>query len=121
MILGIGIDIVEIARLKKTCNDYGERFLDRIFTEGERTYANLKSDPYPSLAVRFAAKEALVKATREGKFHVFDWLDAEVMVSASGVPSFQLKRQLLRALTDRHVHLSLSHSAQYATAVVIIE
>ncbi len=121
MILGIGIDIVEIARLKQTCDDYGDRFLDRIFTSDERAYADAKADPYPSLAVRFAAKEALVKATREGKFHAFDWLDAEVTVSASGVPSFRLQRKLFDTLADRRVHLSLSHSAHYATAVVIIE
>ncbi len=121
MILGIGIDIVEIVRLKKTCLDYGDRFLRRIFTVAEREYAMKKSDPYASLAVRFAAKEALVKATREGKVHSFDWLDAEVVVSPSGIPFFQLKRELQKTLSGRNVHLSLSHADLYATAVVIIE
>lgn len=121
MILGIGIDIVEIARLKKTCLDYGDKFLSRIFTAVEREYAMKKSDPYASLAVRFAAKEALVKATREGKVHPFDWLDAEVVVSSLGIPSFRLKRDLQKTLAGRNVHLSLSHSDHYATAVIIIE
>jgi len=68
MIHGIGIDIVEIARMRRLVERYGERFLRRVFTEGERAYAMQRRDPIPSLAARFAAKEAGLKALGAGVF-----------------------------------------------------
>lgn len=121
MIVGIGFDIVEIARIRRTCEEYGDRFLHRVFTERERAYAAAKSDPFPSLAARFAAKEALVKATREGKFHSFNWQEAEVTIDSRGVPSFRLSGALERFLRNRRIHISLSHADSYATAAVVIE
>jgi len=121
MILGIGIDIVEVARIRKSCEAYGDKFLDRVFTVQELQYARSKSNPYPSLAVRFAAKEALVKATKEGKYNPFGWQDAEVFTDALGIPSIMFKNKLKKILKDKKIHVSLSHSEHYATAVVVIE
>lgn len=121
MILGIGIDIVEISRIEKSCKDYGDKFLNRIFTSQELRYAQSKTNPYPSLAVRFAAKEALVKATREGKYNTFAWQDAEVSTDTLGIPHFICRNDLENILKDKKVHVSLSHSEHYAAAMVVIE
>ena len=121
MILGIGIDIVEIARIRKSCDVYGDKFLGRVFTIQELQYARSKANPYPSLAVRFAAKEALVKATKEGKFNTFSWQDAEIFTDDLGIPTFHFRNELEKILKIRKIHVSLSHSENYATAMVVIE
>lgn len=121
MIIGIGTDIIEIERIAKSHRQYGDKFLNRIFTQEEIRYAMAKKDPYPSLAVRFAAKEALIKATREGKFHHFDWLEAAIDTHHNGVPHFRFQNALARFLENATVHVSLSHSQHYAAATVVIE
>lgn len=121
MITGIGTDIVEISRIRQSCEAYGDRFIHRVFTSGEITYAYSKKDPYPSLAVRFAVKEALIKAARVGKFHPHGWLDAEVITDARGVPSIELYGELKKELAGQQIHITVSHADHYATATVIIE
>ncbi len=121
MIRGIGNDIVEIARIRSSCEKYGDRFLKRIFTPEEQRYVESKSNPYPSLAARFAAKEALIKALRVGKFHAHEWTDAEVTMDETGIPRIRTYRDLQLALDGKTIHLSLTHSDHYASAIVIIE
>ncbi len=121
MIVGVGNDIVEIERIRKSCENYGEKFLEKIFTPSERAYVAPQSNPYPSLAARFAAKEALIKALRVGKFHTHNWTDAEVIVHSTGIPEIKTYRNLEKELKGKKIHLSLSHSDNYASAIVIIE
>ncbi|MBL7996402.1 holo-ACP synthase [bacterium] len=121
MIFGIGTDIVEIERIKKSHLEYGDKFLKRIFTGEEIDYCLKKENPYPSLAVRFASKEALVKAARVGRLHAHTWTDVSVEVNPEGIPHVFLFNELKKHLQSSRIHISVSHSHSYATAVVIIE
>jgi holo-[acyl-carrier protein] synthase len=121
MIIGIGTDIIEINRIKKSYEKFGERFLKRIFVEEELHYCFSKKDPIPSLAIRFAAKEAFVKAAKLGKFHPYSWLDVRVSLTEDGLPGIVTFRELKKELSGLRIHLSMSHSDHYATAVVVIE
>ncbi|GIW24882.1 holo-ACP synthase [Meiothermus sp.] len=117
-IMAVGTDIVELQRLRRVWERHPERFLQRHFTPPEIAYCLAKSDPIPSLAVRFAAKEAFQKCWPES----FGWL--EVWVEMAGrkpelrfAPRLEVQMQqgLLRA------HLSLSHEKHYALALVVLE
>lgn len=112
MIDGVGIDVVDISRFQESLNrTAGLR--DRIFTENE------KSRTISSLAARFAAKEALAKA-----LHVpqgLNWHDAEVVNLESGRPVFLFRGEIADLIDGANVHLSLSHDAGIASALVIIE
>ena len=121
MIFGIGTDIIEIERIQESHAAYGEKFLKRIFTKEEIDYCLNKENPYPSLAVRFASKEAMIKAARVGKFHPYTWTDVSVEVDAEGIPHVLLFNELRNQLKDMRIHISVSHSHHYATAVVVIE
>ena len=115
MIVGIGTDVVEIARL--------ERSLERTPTLRERLFTAAEAElPLESLAARFAAKEALAKAL--GAPGDLSWHDAEVMTDVSGWPSFELRGTVAaraQELGVDRVHLSLSHDAGIATAMVVLE
>ncbi len=123
MILGLGIDVVEIDRIRYLLNHYGKRFLDRIYTSHEVTFAFRRSDPAPFLAVSFAAKEASSKALGTG-LRGISWREIEVCHHNSGKPYLvfygRAKRRFL-ALGGVSSHLSLSHEKNQAIAVVIIE
>ncbi len=124
MIVGIGIDIVEIKRLKDTLERQKERFLRRVFTAAEQEYSNAHRDPVPHYAVRFAAKEALFKAIGTGWAKGVSWLDVEVTRSKEGPPKLTLSgeaRKIADMMAVQSVHVSLSHSVENAVAVVILE
>lgn len=121
MIFGIGTDIIEIERIRKIHLEYGDKFLKRIFTQEEIDYCLKKENPYPSLAVRFASKEALVKAAHLGKNHPHTWTDVSIEANFAGIPHVFLFNELKKYLQDTRIHLSVSHSLSYATAVVVIE
>ncbi len=112
MIEGIGIDVVDIARFQESL-ERTPALRERLFTERE---AALKIS---SLAARFAAKEALVKALDARD--VFTWHDAEVINAESGKPAFQFKGALAVRVQGQRVHLTLSHDAGIASAMVVIE
>jgi len=112
MIVGIGIDVVDIARFQESL-DRTPALRERIFTERE---ALLKVS---SLAARFAAKEALVKALDARD--LFSWHDAEVINIESGKPTFIFTGALATRVADLRVHLTLSHDAGIASAMVVIE
>ncbi len=112
MIDGIGIDVVDIERFKSSL-DRTPGLIEKLFTENER------SKPLASLAARFAAKEALAKALSVGKG--LPWHDAEILNLESGKPVFLFRGEIAEIIDGADVHLSLSHDAGIASAMVIVE
>lgn len=124
MIVGTGVDLVEIARLRKIIQNLNRRFVQRVFTEGEQSFCDQRRDPAPHYAARFAAKEALFKALGTGWAQGVTWRDAEVRRNEHEAPALILHGEALRrcqALGADRIHLSLTHSEQYAIATVILE
>jgi holo-[acyl-carrier protein] synthase len=122
MIYGIGIDIVAVQRLRDAYERWGMRFFERIYTSREMDYCFSKKDPFPSLAVRFAAKEALVKAT--GGEIAFNFRDMETLNSERGRPYMVFGGKVKSFLDARRVkecHISLSHEKEYGIAFVLLE
>ncbi len=125
-ILGIGIDVVEVERMRAAVGHVtrGERFKERVFTAGERAYCDSRADGAPSYAARFAAKEALMKALGPAAPWGFPWHEIEVERDESGRPSIRLHgRTAARtaAFGVRAIHLSLSHERSVAMAQVVVE
>jgi holo-[acyl-carrier protein] synthase len=124
MILGIGIDTVEIGRIRDSHQRLGDRFIERILLPAEIDYCLKHKDPAPSLAARFAAKEAISKAFGTGITAELGWHDMEVARRDTGAPYVILHgkgKELLEARGGSIVHLSLSHTAHQATAMAILE
>lgn len=127
MILGIGNDIIDVHRIKTAYERFGERFLAKIFTPLEREYAFHQPYPEQTLAKRFAAKEALVKALGSGFRGGLSWQEMEVLNDNFGKPSFKLSGRTLQALRDKtpyghqaQIDLSLSDEYPYALAFIVI-
>jgi holo-[acyl-carrier protein] synthase len=124
MIVGSGIDLVEIARIRSSHERYGQRFLDRIYTAGEQAYCLRKRNSAESLAARFAAKEAGAKALGTGISHGVSWLEIEVVREPSGRPSIRYygrAREFASRLGAARAALSLTHTDELAMANVILE
>jgi holo-[acyl-carrier protein] synthase len=124
MIIGTGVDIVEIERFRGILERLGDRFITRVFTSGEQKFCSERRDSAPHFAARFAAKEALFKALGTGWAKGIAWLDAEVQREGQEAPVLVLHgeaQKLSRAKNARTVHLSLSHTDQWAIATVILE
>jgi holo-[acyl-carrier protein] synthase len=124
MIIGTGVDIVDIARFRGVLERLKDRFTLRVFTDIEQQYCSKRRDPVPHYAVRFAAKEALFKALGTGWSRGVTWLDVEVRRQRQEAPAMELYGEALRrsaALGASKIHLSLSHSDQWAVAMVILE
>lgn len=122
MIYGIGVDIVSINRMRTAVSRWGDKFLRRIFTAGEIEYCYNKKDPCPSLSVRFAAKEALIKAI-SSELPV-SLTDIEIVTSPEGKPFLKVKGNLETFFSDRSIiraHLTLSHEREYGVACVVLE
>ncbi len=122
MIYGIGIDLVKISRMKSAIEKWGKSFLKRIFTEDEIAYCYERKEPYPSLSVRFAAKEAFVKAIGS-ELHI-PLTHIEIINDKSGRPSIKPKgeiKQFFKKKSIRRCHLSLSHEKEYGIAYVVLE
>ncbi|WP_193180095.1 holo-ACP synthase [Nisaea sediminum] len=127
MILGIGSDLVDITRIERSIERFGDRFLARIFTERERARADAKANRAAVYAKRFAAKEAIWKALGEEDRAGIQWRELEVVNDASGKPSFELSgvaAARLRAITPdgyvARVDLSLTDEPPMAQAFVVI-
>ena len=121
MIVGLGTDIIEIARIKKAMTN--ERFLSKIFTESEIAYCQQKAQPEASFAARFAAKEAVAKAFGRGIGQI-GWRDIIVVNHDNGQPSIALKHEALRLkeqLGIKTLWITLTHSRDYAVATAILE
>ena len=124
MILGIGIDIIEVERIQKSFEKFGERFLKRILHPGEIKYCLSHRVPAPFLAARFAGKEAISKAFGTGIGAQLGWQDMEIGRKASGEPFVILHeagQKLLQTRGGRTVLISLSHTQVHATAMAILE
>jgi holo-[acyl-carrier protein] synthase len=124
VIIGIGIDIVHLERIRGTLGRHGERFLARILTDGERAYCARLKDPVPSVASRFAAKEATLKALGTGWSRGIKWSDVEVVRGEYGPPKIRLHGEAAAVAAELGgdlVHLSLTHDGGSAVAVAILE
>ena len=124
MIVAIGIDVIEIARVEEVMSRRGARFRDRVFTEKEIGYCESLGAPYPSYAARFAAKEAVMKALGTGWTGGIGFQQIEVLRDEAGAPSIQLTGPALdrfQALGATRIHLSLSHSRELAMAQIVLE
>ena len=124
MILGIGIDIIEVARIQASYERFGEKFLNRILHPNEITYCISHKAPGPFLAARFAAKEAISKAFGTGIGAQLGWRDMEVGRKESGEPFVILHgpgQELLNARKARAVLISLNHTQGHAAAVAVLE
>jgi holo-[acyl-carrier protein] synthase len=123
-IVGIGVDLVSIERLRGVLDRYGARFLDRVLTADERTYCQRHQDQAPQVASRFAAKEAALKALGTGLARGIRWRDLEVRRDAQGPPRMYLSGRAAEeaaALGVARIHLSLSHDRNSAVAMVVLE
>lgn len=118
---GLGIDIIEISRIRSALESYGKRFLDKIFTPGEQTYCMTYKDPAPHLAGRFAAKEAVVKALGIGFRQGISWRDIAIARDTLGRPSVQLSALLQQRFPNVELLLSISHCRAYAAAVASVK
>lgn len=124
MIVGLGVDLIEIERVKEAHLQHGDRFIKRLFTSGEAAYCLRKKDPYPSLAGRFAAKEATIKAFSHGFGGRWKWTHIEVVREPSGKPTLKLTGIMEKLRFERkidRVHLTIAHSKRDATATVLLE
>jgi len=124
MILGTGIDIIEVARVQASHERFGERFLNRILLADEIAYCLSHKSPAPFLAARFAAKEAISKAFGTGIGAQLGWQDMEIRRKESGEPFVVLHgkgKELFKSRRAKRLLVSLSHTANYAAATVVLE
>jgi len=128
MIIGIGNDIIDIRRVEKVLGRYGERFINRVFTETEQKKSEMRKNRAASYARRFAAKEACAKALGTGITAGIWWRDLGVVNLPSGKPTMKLEgrarsliEQLLPENHDAAIHLSITDDYPWALALVVIE
>ena len=124
MILGTGLDIIEIPRIAAAYEKFGARFTRRILHPAEIEYCEKHARPAPLLAARFAAKEAISKAFGPGIGQELGWQDLGIRRSPTGAPYVVLHgagEKLFAARNARHLWISLTHSAQYAAATATLE
>ncbi len=124
MIVGTGIDVVEIDRIQHAIDRYGKRFLDRVFLSAEQAYCQRKRKSAESFAARFAAKEAAAKALGTGISYGVNWLEIEVVREPSGKPVLRLHgraAQIAERQAAVRSSLSLTHTTDVAMASVVFE
>ncbi len=121
MIQGIGVDIVEVERIRSAMERWGAAFIEKVFTEGEIQYCTAKKNPHEHFAARFAAKEAVSKALAIGWSGGFRWKDVEILNEPTGRPQVKLYEHVNELLAGSHVFLSLSHTATAVIAFAVIE
>ena len=124
MIVGSGIDLVEIERIQHSVDRYGSRFLDRVYTAAEQAYCQRKRKAAESFAARFAAKEAGAKALGTGISYGVSWLEIEVVREPSGRPTIAFHGRAGRIAAHLGVAraaLSITHTATLAMASVVLE
>jgi holo-[acyl-carrier protein] synthase len=120
-VFGVGIDLVNVGRLRVVMERYPARLRARIFTASEVTFCETLGDKYPSYAGRFAAKEAFSKALGTGLRGAIGWNEIEVLDNEKTRPTIRVTGRAAAILGSRKVHLSISHLSDYATAIVVIE
>lgn len=122
-LIGIGIDVVEVERIKSSMDEFGARFVQRLFTEAEREYCERQQRPELHYAARFAAKEAVAKAFGTGIGKEIGWLEMEIVRRSSGEPDLVLSggakiHAAERGITE--VKVSLTHAKHYAAANAVV-
>lgn len=124
MIVGSGIDLVEVQRIQQSLERYGQRFLNRVFTAAEQAYCMRKRNAAESLAARFAAKEAAAKALGTGISRGVHWLEIEVVREPGGRPNVRFHGRAAEIATQLGVAraaLSLTHTGTLSMANVLLE
>jgi holo-[acyl-carrier protein] synthase len=124
VIVGLGIDLAEVERIRTAIERHGRRFTDRIYTVAEIAYVERKANRYERYAARFAAKEAAMKAISTGWRRGVRWQDFEVTNLPSGRPTLQFHGVAARIADElgvRNIALSLTHTAEQGMAIVILE
>jgi holo-[acyl-carrier protein] synthase len=124
VIVGLGIDLAEVDRIRKAIERHGRRFTDRIYTVAEIAYVERKANRYERFAARFAAKEAAMKAIGTGWKRGVRWQDFEVANLPTGRPTLRfhgVAAQIVDSLGVRNIALSLTHTAEQGMAIVILE
>ena len=122
-IVGIGLDLVKIDRIRAIAERWQARFLDRLYTEAERRYCLARPTPYASFAGRFAAKEAVLKALGTGWTDGISWHDIQVLNDRAGRPHATVSgrvKTLMQRAGVTEIHLSLSHDTDYAVAEAVL-
>ena len=123
MIVGIGIDLVDIVRMKQVLERWGKRFIERVFTGDEKEYALSKRYPHIHLSGRFAIKEALFKAIGGGT-NPWIWKEVEIFNDRGGAPKIRLYGGLKKLISKKHItsiHISISHDHAYSIGQVVLE
>jgi holo-[acyl-carrier protein] synthase len=124
MVIGLGTDLIEIERIERSVERFGERFLERVFTPGEIAFCYRKKAPAESLAARFAAKEAGAKALGTGISRGVGWKEFEVKRKPGQRPELHLSgraAEIAQSMGIRRISLSLTHSREMSMAVVVAE
>jgi holo-[acyl-carrier protein] synthase len=124
MIVGTGVDLAEVPRIRASIERYGKRFIERIYTPGEIAYVERKANKYERYAARFAAKEAGMKAIGTGWRRGVRWQDFEVANLPTGRPTLRLHgvaAQVALRMGVQNIALSMTHTAETAMAQVILE
>ena len=124
MIVGTGIDIAEVPRIRHAIERFGKRFIERIYTKGEIRYCDSKANRIERYAARFAAKEAAMKALGTGWNHGVRWRDCEVVRFPGGRPTMRFHGkagEFAAKLGVKNIALSISHTEEQAIAQVILE
>jgi holo-[acyl-carrier protein] synthase len=124
MVLGIGIDLVEVTRIEEAIHRFGDRFIERVLHPEELAYCMAQNKPGPFIAARFAAKEAVSKALGTGIGSELGWQDIIVRRLSSGAPHVELRNkglELMRIKGGVRILLSLTHTGGHAAAAVVIE
>jgi holo-[acyl-carrier protein] synthase len=120
-IYGIGVDLVEVSRIRNALRRFQDRFKNRIFTPEEQKFCECQKNRELSYAARFAAKEAFSKALGTGLRGKISWREIDVVDNEKSPPSLRITGKAQELLKNRRTFLSLSHTENYAVAVVIIE
>jgi holo-[acyl-carrier protein] synthase len=124
MIIGIGIDLVETARIQASMDRFGDAFLERFLLPEEIKFCKSHRHPFTHVAARFAAKEAVAKAFGTGLGEALGWHDIEIGRKPTGEPFLVLHKkafELFQARGGKGTHVSLTHTENYAAAVVVME
>jgi len=124
MIVGTGVDLAEVRRIRDSVERFGARFIDRVFTPGEIAYVERKANRFERYAARFAAKEAGMKAIGTGWKRGVRWQDFEVANLPSGKPTLRLHGEaakIAREMGVKSISLSMTHTSEYGMAHVILE
>lgn len=124
MIIGIGVDLEDVSRIEESLEKFGERFMTRVFTEGEILFCRGKSNEKERFAARFAAKEAAFKSIQGDWTLGLTWKDFELVVKPGGAPQMLLHggaAKLAESKGVKRMHVSFSHTKTHVTAMVVAE